>query len=215
MKRYLLGFAAFSLVGCGAPMMLDPMEQTQDPNKVAHPTVLDYPTGPYGFTLDSVVAPDLVLTGMTDSNTSGLLDTADTVKTFKVSDYYKSKYKVLFIGVAAEWCVPCQNEQPALVSLYGKNKDNVAFLEAMIQDVKGKPADMTVVTRWSKRFNIGFDMAADPTVALGPYYQQAAFPMQLIIDLSTMKITFQGNGSGGNTEAELQSQFDYVLNSGN
>ena len=55
-----------------------------------------------------------------------------------------------------------------------------------------------------------FDIAADPTVVLGPYYKQAAFPMQMIIRASDMQITFQENGL--QPPGRLDAEFDKILN---
>ncbi len=170
---------------------------------------VDYPSGPYGFQVGSRIA-NLELTGQRDSNNSGLIDSSDEIVSIHLSDYYMKQYKALFVGVAAQWCNPCKMEQPGLVSLHAANKSNVGFVEAIIQKNDGSPADITTVDQWTSAYKIPFDMAADPTVALGPYYAEPAFPMQLVIDTKDMTIVFQGNGTSADLETMFQGIFDGI-----
>ncbi len=206
--RKLLPFALLAVIGCGSPQSIDPVETTKD-----EPTTnaVKYPAGPYGYYQGSIVA-NLTLTGQRDTNKSGVIDTGDTITPIHLSDYYNDgKTKVLVVMVAAEWCGPCKAEQPGLVQMwngYGGHDGEVQFLEAMIQNVQGQPADMTVVDRWAKTYAIPFDMAADPTVALGPYYNVAAFPMQMVIQTKDMSIQWQNNGLANE---QLQGVIDGIL----
>ena len=200
----LLGMALAS--GCGAPPPIsvdEPAQGAATPLGAAHKTtptnVCDksaYPCGPFGFLSGEVVA-NLQLYGRHDDNNNGTV-TDDPARIIKMSDYYKDKsIKVIAVLVAAEWCGPCQQEQPDLVAAWKKyqtNKSGVAFIEAIIQRKDGTPADLDAVDRWSKQFKTPFDMVADPTVALGPYYNVAAFPMQMVIQTSDMTIQAQNNG---------------------
>ena len=172
---------------------------------------VDYPKGPYGYTQGSIIE-NLQLTGQVDSNSDGLITPQDVIKPLHLSDYYQDKtIKAMFIGVAAGWCGPCKAEQPNLVALYnsyGGRKGKVAFLEAIIENADHQPADMTFVDTWATTYKIPFDMASDPTSALGPYYNQAAFPMQMIIKMSDMSIVWQQNGA---PVEEVKTQIDAVL----
>jgi hypothetical protein len=173
-----------------------------------------YPCGPYGSSLGNVI-DNLALVGQKDDNMNGT-PTDDPVRPIHFSDYYQDKsLKILVVLVAAEWCVPCQMEQSELITSWQKyqtNKNGVAYLEAIIEDIHHAPADMTTVDRWAGRMwppsnlKIPFDMAADPTVALGPYYDIAAFPMQMVIQTSDMTIQWQNNGySPGALEAAVNT----------
>ena|SRR5579871_888060 len=204
----LLPIAFASLIGCGQAVTVDPMETTKD-----EPTInaVKYPSGPYGYSQGSVVA-DLELTGQHDTNGNGLIDPADTIAPIHFADYYGGKTKVLVVMVAAGWCGPCKMEQPGLVQLWNayqsSNPGEVAFLEAIIQNPAGQPSDMVFVDQWAKTYQIPFDMAADPTVALGPYYNIAAFPMQMVLQTKDMTIQWQNNGLANE---ELKAQVDSVL----
>src|SRR5579859_5082561 len=99
MKRLLAAAAGLALVGCTTlpPQMIDPTEQAKDPSTVK---TVAYPSGPFGYTVGSIIE-NLTLTGQSDDNNSGVIDTTDTVKTISLSDYYADKKnKVLFIGAA-------------------------------------------------------------------------------------------------------------------
>jgi hypothetical protein len=158
---------------------------------------MPYPSGPYGVVVGQVI-DNLQLVGQHDTNGDGVVNSLDAIAPICLSDYFQNKQiKVLAVLVAAEWCSPCQQEQPELVQSWNNYKTTnagVAYLEAIIQDKNGNPADITTVDRWSTKFMIPFDMAADPTVALGPYYNIAAFPMQMVIRTSDMTIQWQNNG---------------------
>ena len=57
-------------------------------------------------------------------------------------------------------------------------------------------------------FGIKFDIAADPNVALGPYYTVAAFPMNMVIRTSNMRIHWQHNGYA---PGAVEKQIDQLL----
>jgi thiol-disulfide isomerase/thioredoxin len=198
-----------ALVACGGTTTVNPDEQNKDSaTDTCDP--LTYPCGPYGYAPGAIVA-NLSLVGQHDDNNSGL-PTDDAVKPIHFADYFAQKgYKALVVLAAAEWCSPCQAEQPELVSLFNAYKANgnkVAMVEAIVQDKDGNPADMTVVDRWTNRFHLPFDMVADPGNALNPYYDINAFPMQMVVRTSDMKIIWQNNGLA--TE-ELKASIDGVI----
>jgi hypothetical protein len=209
MRRTVL-FCASSLLfaACGTPQMIDPMEtpktsgsMTCDPMK--------YPCGPYGYWQGSTIQ-DVELVGQRDSNGNGVIDSGDAVVPIHLSDYFQNKStKAIFVGVAAGWCGPCKMEQPGLVSASSKYKTQVGFLEALIEDASGNPADTTFVDSvWAARYQIPFDLAADPASVLGPYYAQGAFPMQMVIRTSDMSIQYQSNGA---PLSEVQTAIDQIL----
>ncbi len=84
----------------------------------------------------------------------------------------------------------------------------VAFLEAIIQDKQGRPAQIADIDTWGMTYKIPFDLAADGNVVLGPYYDVMAFPMQMVIKASDMSITWQANGAPWES---VQAAIDDVL----
>ncbi len=149
-----------------------------------------YPCGPYGYAAGATIA-DVALTGQRDTNGNGNA-TDDPVGTIQLSDYFHDpKLKALTIIIGSEGCVPCQNEQPDLVTLYQHYQGRVAMLEAIVENAAGQPADQRVINAWVARFNVPFDMTPDPTQALALYYPANSFPSAMAIRLSDMRIVYQ------------------------
>ncbi len=168
-----------------------------------------YPCAPYGFNTGSVMQ-NVSLTGRRDFNMSGSpLD--DPAATIQLSDYYQNKnLKVLLISMATVWCGPCQQEQPSLVALYQNYQSahkGVAFLEVILQNAQAQPADQPTADAWAKTYSLPFDIASDPQNALMPFYNPSTFPVQLILDTSTMSIIYDHTGSS----TDLQSVIDGAL----
>jgi thiol-disulfide isomerase/thioredoxin len=173
-----------------------------------------YPCGPYGYQPGSVIE-DLSLVARVDGNGDGRTDAADPVGTIPLSRYFQDKniYALVMTG-SAEWCGPCQAEQPGLKELYEsyeKAGGHLAILETIIQDANYRPSTIAVADRWKSRFQLPFDVAADPSVVLSPYYDINAFPMNMVIRTSDMKIVWQSNGGGTEAEAELRRQVDRIV----
>ena len=193
----LVAVSLFVVAGCGAPDMVKPMEMGKGGGGEACDAT-QYPCGPFGYALGSIV-DNLQFVGQHDDDANGT-PTNDPILPIKLSDYYRDKgIKVLAVLVAAEWCPPCKAEQPELVKSwndYQAKKAGVQYFEAIIQQNNGSPADMATVDRWATTYKLPFDVGADPTVALGPYYNIAAFPMQMVIQTSDMSIQWLNNGYG-------------------
>ncbi len=160
-----------------------------------------YPCGPYGTTVGYPI-DNLTLSG------NGKL-TDNSVHPRPLADYRNNaKLKLLLILVAAEWCVPCKNEQKDLVPLYQdyqKAGGKVEFLEIIAQDAKGNVATIMDVDKWASQFSIPFEMAADPDKALAPYYNLSVFPMQMLVRTSDMQIVWQHNGIADDLKAQIDA----------
>lgn len=173
-----------------------------------------YPCGPYGYQPGSVIE-DLSLVARVDGNGDGKSDETDPVGTIPLSRYFQDKniYALVMTG-SAEWCGPCQAEQPGLKDLYEsyqKVGGHLAILETIIQDTNYRPSTIAVADRWKKRFQLPFDVAADPSVVLSPYYDINAFPMNMVIRTSDMKIVWQSNGGGPESETAMRRQIDAIM----
>jgi hypothetical protein len=186
----LCAAAAVAPLGCDTPT---PMENFRDGGDgTCDPK--QYPCGPFGNSQGQIIA-NLSLVGQRDTNHNGD-PTDDPWGTIHFSDYYQDpSLKVLVVLAAAYWCVPCQMEQPELVQDFNTYKSKgVAFIEAIIQDNNGAPSQPSDVDMWAQNYKIPFDVAADPAVALGPYYNLQEFPMQMLITTKDMAINWQHNG---------------------
>lgn len=161
-----------------------------------------YPCGPYGFVQGSTIA-DLVLPTQHDDNASGSA-VDDPVVTVHLSDY-REKASSLAIVIGSQTCAPCQNEQSTLVDL-SRRYTRAVFLEAIVQGQAGAQADQAVVDGWATQFALPFDLTADPSRALLPYYDPTAFPIGIVIRLADMQIVHIGSGqitAGDAFEASL------------
>lgn len=169
-----------------------------------------YPCGPFGFLPGSKIE-NLSLPGRNDADGDGSLLGEETFQ-LELSRYYQAQgVKALVITASAEWCGPCQAEQPSLKALYNdyKNQPNkVGIMEAVIQNIEGGPADWVVAERWSRKFGLPFDVVVDPTGVLSPYYDISAFPMNMVIRTKDMSIVWQKNGLA---EGELRQVVQNIL----
>ena len=166
-----------------------------------------YPCGPYGFSAGAILG-DFTLTGRRDLNHSGMPLT-NPIAPIRLGDYYREKQlDVLFISLATVWCLPCAQEQPALKQLfldYQTAGKRVGFLEAILQDAGGQTATMMDVDAWTMNYALPFDMAADPNGALAPYYNPGSFPVQLVVRLPAMRLTYQHTGTSTDIKAAIDA----------
>jgi hypothetical protein len=200
MERLFL--CAWLLAGCGHSAKQGSDGGACDPAQ--------YPCGPYGYTVGSTMA-NVSLMGRQDVDKNGNpLD--DPLATFTFASYYKdATVKVLAIPIAAEWCSPCRNEQAALVSLfagYRSAQKPVAFVEPVVQNATGGPADQTVIDNWARTFSTNFDIGFDPTNTLAGYYDPQSFPMQIVVRTRDMNILYT---SPGMDNGQLKTVIDQAL----
>ncbi len=201
----LLAFAAIA-AGCGGGNSTGPGDAGTSCDAAG------YACGATGATVGKVI-PNLTITGtQRDDNKSGS-PVDDPVRSLSLDEYYKDKsIKVLAILVAAEWCIPCQNEQPGLVKAfkdYQAAKKGVAMLEAITQKANSMPADAATTANWANHYNVPFDITFDGTMALAPYSDPTTFPSQMVIRTSDMTIRWMHNGLDDPTA--LEREIDAVL----
>jgi hypothetical protein len=161
-----------------------------------------YPCGPYGLTAGSTIA-DLTFAGRRDDDRNGTAAN-DPVRAVSLDEYYAAPaLRAIVLIVASETCVPCQNEQPTLLSLHARYGDQVAFIEAIVQGQAGQPADTSTLDKWAAQFGVPFDMTADPSGVLRPYYDASAFPATLVLRRADMQIVAAIAGMAGSLQAIL------------
>lgn len=177
-----------------------------------------YPCGPYGFAPGSVIE-DIELVARRDTDADGEIGSpvcgasVDAVSTVKLSDYYKDKtVQALLLTGSAEWCGPCRSEQPGLRRLFNSYQDkggHLAILGTIVENNNHEPSDIDVADRWKCQYDLPFVVAADPAMVLQPYYDISAFPMNMLIRTSDMRIMWQINGAPPSDE--LKAQIDAIL----
>ncbi len=217
LRQRLVSLAVLVLPACGLVESSGSTDVVLERGKGGDAAVCDpavYPCGPYGYQPGSVIE-NLSLVARVDDDGDGFADEKDPVGTISLSRYFQDKniYALVMTG-SAEWCGPCQQEQPGLRQLFEQYRaagGHLAILETLIQDAAYRPSTIAVADRWKARFQLPFDVAADPSVVLQPYYDINAFPMNMVIRTSDMKIVWQSNGGGTEAEAELRRQIERIV----
>lgn len=178
----------------------------------------DYPAGPYGVQQDSIIAdigfngvdnPNKFLSGHSASDINSALTTVHL-------SAFRHKTPVLLLTASAGWCEYCNMEEADIVSFYnqlngidpGSNTypepTQLGILEALVNDNNsGEAAPTSFIATWSDGnpmwwgsahapYAVTFDLVLDPNGAvLSPYYQEAAFPVHIIITTADMKIRYE------------------------
>lgn len=196
-KRLGMVAAATGLAACDGVVPSGVVDNSADSATGTDASACDasvYPCGPYNKNIGDVME-ELSFVGRVESNNDGNLTVDDAAGVISLSKYYQNKnVRALIVSASAEWCQPCQHEQPALKAAFEANEGRLAILETLVQNKVGNPAVIETTDVWRNQFSIPFDLVVDPAYALAPYYEITAFPMNMLIDPRTMQIVWQGNG---------------------
>jgi hypothetical protein len=207
------------------------------------PVVAAYPAGPYGIGPGSVVA-DFEFLGYPNAtadsatrvpihlsdfyNPHGLDKTyapaagAEDDRYFPMSSGYaqagKLKPTVLLIDIASVWCVPCNEEAKSLLpGLHAKYVPcgGEFLLDLHDSNTPGTTATFNNLTSWTKNYKVDYPAVIDPAYKLDALFQVDAYPNNVIIDTTTMKVVeaFAGEAiplacsdySPCNTDADCQT----------
>jgi hypothetical protein len=225
--RTTLSFAALVVMaGCSSKQGTSDLDgggltgtpQNQNPQGVPYPTAhlgtgqrgLDGTGAPEAFRGN--VIPNYKFLGYPDG------DATKPLETVSLADYYDphtTKYKLLHIIAASEWCLPCGQETDALVAALkvpatDYTAQGVVFLEALVegnaQNVGATTADLTA---WIGAHHPTFAEVLDPEAQnLGELFNAAAVPFNADIDVRTMEILQAGTGYAN--VSELAVWLDWV-----
>jgi len=215
--RHAIPFFALLALGCAAPVKSfsddlpasdagkQPISQPDaDMSEASDPEAGDidtgpppcvYPSGPYGKTQGSVVAPT--------TQWQGYAPGAASISTISASDLYdcdgRNGINALLFDEAAEWCGPCQQEAqatPQFMQTWGPQ--GVKVLDLIIQNVQQQPATTATALEWRNAFNLApvAYVVADPAFSFA-HSGQNGLPMNILVDPRTMQITKIVEGYGG------------------
>jgi thiol-disulfide isomerase/thioredoxin len=138
-----------------------PSEPAADatPTEDAPPVELPYPEGPYGLEGQKVFPPIKFKAYREGTGEFTEID----MREYYDPDGTKGIY-ALGVLVIAEWCTYCRHEAPQLPRLFAeKYKPRGAkFVQILVQDKDGEPADQTTADRWVRSFKPTFDFGIDP-----------------------------------------------------
>jgi thiol-disulfide isomerase/thioredoxin len=120
--------------------------------------------------------------------------------TLSTADY---RGKVLVVNVWANWCGPCQYEQPDLVKVANAySSKGVEFLGINYQDQDAK------ARAWINKYHVPYPSLADPSGRSALQLKFSGLPDTIIVDPSgTERYLFFGRTS----EAEVSHYLDVVL----
>lgn len=154
-----------------------------------------YPSGPYGKAEGALIGP---LSFTLPDGTPRTLE-----------DVWKDEgNRLLLLVTASGWCTSCVEEQPALERLHGEwDARGLVIIEALFETQDFAPGDAALAASWKRQYNLSFDVVADPPFVLGDYYDKALTPMNMLVDVSTMKIIRIATGWDPNaTEALIRAR---------
>lgn len=161
-----------------------------------------YVEGPYGVGVDSVIA-DYSFVGYTRPSVD-----RNALEVVSLSDFYnptadgvfpddgrmwagQSKPKALAISVAAFWCGPCKDESREVIPAQKASKGpNGAEFLVLLADGKN-PGTVPVVSelnQWVNMFDMEVPAALDSALVFEPLWEANAFPENILIRTSDMRI---------------------------
>jgi hypothetical protein len=200
--RISISLCLIALAGCNAPPRVDPT-----PNQMLAAEDANYPAGPYGYWQGSTIQ-DIVFLGKHFDSSANY--TQIPMQRISLGDFHNdTTVKFLVLSGVAGWCPPCNNEQMSVPTIQAKYQPmGYRFFEAMIEGYKrGQPATENDVNTWQNAHTLSVDIGVDPEDKIHEYADLSAFPLNMAIRTSDMKIVYMGVG-------ELQeAEYDSVLSS--
>lgn len=144
-----------------------------------------YPGGPYGVERGQVLTNASFI-----GRRNGLESPRETFDFEALRAMRASGAKLLVFNVAAFWCSPCKSEavefQETVVPKYAPR--GVLFLSAVVQDSSRRPTTDTQIDAWISTFHTTFAIARDPGGFVNTLFNPDSMPLNMIVDLETMKI---------------------------
>lgn len=167
-----------------------------------------YPAGPYGIGLNSTI-PDFQFVGYTRPS----VDRAD-LELVSLADFYnptgtevfpddgrawagQPKPKALAVSVAAYWCPPCRDEWqfdvPEMQAEIGSLGAEFLLLLSDGND-GGVPPVLSELDAWCNTYDVTAPSVLDPALDFQSVWASEAFPQNVLIRTSDMKIVAKANG---------------------
>jgi len=151
-----------------------------------------YPASGCGTVVGSII-DDFEWTGRLSGITS-------PVTTLRLHDYYNpdgsKPTKFMFITVSAFWCQACKDEAKDLNGVLTKyGGKGVMVVTDIAQKVDTSIADAGDVDVWIKTFGLQTAVVNDPGFVLQKFFNPSTMPLDLIIDLRTMRIVYKTTGA--------------------
>lgn len=151
-----------------------------------------YPVGPYGYGVGDTIA-NFSLQGYRDTDADPDDDPFNEEPCeIHMEDFFSGQdlgARVLLLNVSAGWCSVCQDEARSLRTIWDEYKvKGGRFYTVLFQDTQENPADLADIKEWGTYFGSKWPHGADPTDSLSPYFPEPSVPLNIYVDLLTMKI---------------------------
>jgi hypothetical protein len=162
---------------------------------------LDYPTGPYGKKVGSVIA---------NLRWDGYRDGTGAWTTISLLDYYDPDgsrgIRAIKIAAAALWCGVCKGEAGPMTKTYpGQKARGARYITALFQDASHAASSKASVDSWVSTYKCNYDVVNDPSkTVFGGISGTLTLPYNVIVDPRTMKIVgiIQGGGPDVDTAVD-------------
>jgi hypothetical protein len=173
----------------------------------------DYPPGPYGTGIGATLE-DFAFLGWHDPVAAAYDQTK--LEQVRLSEYYdpegSSGSKLLWINASAVWCSVCRSEMQDI-----KNNNvraefapkGVQLMVTLFEDSRSGPAKPLDLHNWGSipAHAIDFPLVLDPSFKLGTFFTSDATPLNMLVDVRTMKVISLTMGYS----ADYWSQVDKYL----
>jgi thiol-disulfide isomerase/thioredoxin len=160
-----------------------------------------YPTGPYG-SQEGATMRNHSLQGYVDKNGNGSASD-DGVSSWSLDQLYcravQGQLKALLVNISASWCSSCQAEQPDLKQFYAQAKARGVEMAEIMWDFSSQTEAKQWVDYFGLPFMIGFDFSESE---MGDY-NTGSVPINLVVNLKTMKIVWIGSEFDPSTILQL------------
>ena len=174
---------------------------------------LPYPAGPYETTIGATVE-NITLNGYPLGAKN---DVHNKWKQVQLAQYWNpdgtnkapdgTPYKTMFIDLSALWCSACRAEAPRLNGLcVTRAAAGLGCYTAITQNQDGSDPVQADVDSWLHDYNLQFATVVDDG-SWNSYFRQEFLPLNMFIDLKTMKIVDREYGEPANGYGPLMDQY--------
>lgn len=190
-----IALAAFTFVGCGDNIVGEPPPQflverdagTADPDRDGGtPT---YPLPPYGGMVGDTIENMQFAGYVTEVPDDGIRDLAydPEVTLEELRDI--EGYDYLMFNVAADWCAECKLEAREFPGQYESWAPRGGLLiSVVIEDTNARPATQQVLDNWVRSQRPNYTTVHDPMRFVQRVLAPPTLPLNVVVDLETMKI---------------------------
>lgn len=204
----LASIAAF-VAGCAEDTKVPDFTDKGQAPTPAEEQPLAYPAGPYGISKNSTI-PNLKFYGLhAPASFPQVVSNVPELEPIELAEFYnpdgngtfpadgpyrpgEAKPTVLWIDVSAQWCGPCQAESKTVLPAdYAKYHDKgLEVIVNLIEDTQGNDALPKNLWQWTTKYKTAWPAVIDPTRQVDSFFVQSAYPTNILIDTTTMKIVY-------------------------